>query len=423
MPKPRREAGSDAPPPASAGYYTWTTTEIDVRGHRLAVSSKPGVLAGGGVDPAALLLAGTIEATPAESILDLNCGAGLVGVVAARLAPSARIVMAAATLVDVEAARRTLAAAGVTPAEVHLSSGTSHLSLAAPVDLAVIRVPKGKLPTLQLIWDAFSSLKPGGRCYLAGANDEGIQSALRHAGDLFGSVATVTYRQGHRVGLAVKSAEPPTLPAAFRTELLDHATFHQFAVDLRGDRYQVYSRPGVFSWERLDEGTRALIEAMEIRAGETVLDLGCGYGIAGIVAAKLSGVGAVTLVDVALEAVESARRTVTANGLTNCQVLPSDCAAAVRHLRFDVVVANPPFHVGKGATYDTAQQFIRDAAALLRPGGRLYLVANRFIPYERTMARFFDDATVVFASGRYKVLGARQPGRPPRPQRGLAPRR
>ena len=394
-------------------YYAWTTASVRLHGRDFSVWSKPGTLAHGDIDPAAALLAGAIEAGAGETVLDLNCGTGLVGAVAASLAPAGRVLMADSNIVEVEAARRTIAANALTNVEVYLSSGTSHLPPAVPVDLVTVRLPKGKLPTLQLIWDAFSVLTPGGRCYLAGANDEGIQSALRHAADLFGAMTTLAYRKGYRVGMAVKNDRPPALPDVFAVEFLDHQTFHRFSVDVRGERYQICSRPGVFAWDRLDEGSRALIDVMEIGPGDRVLDLGCGYGIVGAVAAKLAPAGMATLVDVELDALESAHRTVAVNGLLNCAVLPSDGAAAVRDLTFDVVATNPPFHVGKGTVYDAALQFIEDAAAILRPGGRLYLVANRFIPYETAIEQTFGTVVIAYQSPRYKVLMAQRAARQP----------
>jgi 16S rRNA (guanine1207-N2)-methyltransferase len=138
-----------------------------------------------------------------------------------------------------------------------------------------------------------------------------------------------------------------------------------------------------------------------------VLDLGCGYGIVGLVAAETAGT--VYLVDADVEAVESARRTVALHGRRNCQVVPSDGAAAVGEVAFDVVATNPPFHQGKATTYDVAGQLIRDAARVLRPGGRFYLVANRFLRYEEALGEAFGAVEMVYSDSRYKVLCCRAP--------------
>jgi 16S rRNA (guanine1207-N2)-methyltransferase len=137
-----------------------------------------------------------------------------------------------------------------------------------------------------------------------------------------------------------------------------------------------------------------------------VLDLGCGAGPLGIVAARLSGGGPVTLVDADVEAVRWATRSVAAAGVENCRVLPSDIAGAVLDQRFDVVVTNPPFHVGKATDLDVPLQFIRDAWDVLDAGGRLLLVANRTLPYERPIYQRFGNIATLVNGRRFKVLSA-----------------
>lgn len=387
-------------------YYRWHTARLSLRGRDFAVVSKPGMPYLGQIDPAALLLAETMALERTDKVLVLNSGEGLVGAVAAVQAWEGYVWLTDPYLVAVEATRRTLEASGIGNAAVYHSHGTGQIPLAAPVDVVLARLPKGTLPARQTIWDAWQALRPGGRLYLAGAKVEGIQSHLRHAGDLLGQVATLAYRRGCRVGMAIKGEAPAVLPPAWQSEWLDHSHFHSFEVTVRGRCYTVCSRPGVFSWDRLDRGTELLIEALEIGPADTVLDLGCGYGILGLVAATLSPAGRVYLVDADIEALESARRTLAQNGLAHCPVLPSDCAAAVRDVPFDVVATNPPFHQGRAAVYDIARQFIHDAAQVLRPGGRFYLVANRFLPYEDALRQAFGQARVLHADSRYKVLGA-----------------
>jgi 16S rRNA (guanine1207-N2)-methyltransferase len=174
-----------------------------------------------------------------------------------------------------------------------------------------------------------------------------------------------------------------------------------------GEReYTVVGKPGVFAWDRLDGGTAALINAMEIMPGDRVLDLGCGTGLAGLIAAIRAESGAAVLVDSDLRAVEAARRTLEANSVSNGTVLISDCAQSVYGQQFDAVVTNPPFHRGVGIEYDVAYQFVRDARSVLRPGGRLYLVANRHLRYVDHIRSVFEGASTVFADNRYQVIRA-----------------
>jgi 16S rRNA (guanine1207-N2)-methyltransferase len=142
---------------------------------------------------------------------------------------------------------------------------------------------------------------------------------------------------------------------------------------------------------------------MEVQTDEAILDLGCGTGLLALAAARRGG--RVTAVDADLRAIESARRTLASNAAAG-EVLISDCAQAVRERRFDVVLCNPPFHQGVGVDADVASQMVRDAAAVLRSGGRFFLVSNAFIRYEREMVGRFAGMEEVFSDRRYRVLRA-----------------
>lgn len=391
---------------ADSGYRAWRVEEVVSRGRTLRMATKPGLLSAAELDPAAALLLDHLEVGVADRVDVLNSGSGVVGALAALAAPGGRVRLADRSLVAVEASRRTLAANGAEGAEVHLSQGLAHLG-GATSDAVVVRLPQGKVPALQLLWDAHRLLRPGGRCWIAGGNDEGIRTALRQMEELFGSSTLLAYRGGHRVGVGVRGeAGPPASPEP-AARWVEADSFHELTIETRGGAYEIRSRPGVFSWERFDRGSQALVEAMEVRPGDGVLDLGCGYGIVGLAAARLEPTARVTMLDVDVEAVRSAARSAEANGLADrCEALVSDVAGAVRERRFDLVVANPPFHVGKATDLDVPAQFIRDAAAVLRPGGRLLLVANRTLPYERWIEACFGAYRSVVDGREFKVLGA-----------------
>jgi 16S rRNA (guanine1207-N2)-methyltransferase len=149
-----------------------------------------------------------------------------------------------------------------------------------------------------------------------------------------------------------------------------------------------------------------------------VLDLGCGAGQVGLVASSLAEGVQVTMADDSLLAVRAAERTAALNGLS-ARVVASDCGSALIGERFDVVAANPPFHLGPGIEHDVARQFILDARDLLEAKGRLLLVANAFIPYEDELERIFRRSETVYKNERYKVLlGARPVGRDKKRQAG-----
>lgn len=146
-----------------------------------------------------------------------------------------------------------------------------------------------------------------------------------------------------------------------------------FPIEVRlGGRSATFlSDRGVFSAERLDTGSRLLAETVRAHRGETVLDLGCGIGILGILAA-LESEGSSILLDVNLRAVGLARGNAYRLGVgEQCLAVASDGADCLADASVDLVLLNPPIRAGR----PTVTRLIADAGRVLRPGGRLGLVA------------------------------------------------
>ncbi len=404
--KTKSGAGNGGGTELSVDYHHWTTTRVEAGGQEVTVATKAGVPGHGALDAATGLLLDHVEIAPGESLLDLHCGAGALAAFALRHQGAGRVVACDRNLLAVQATRRTLAANEVSAAEVVFAPAPEP-SRTAHFDAATIRLPLGRLPTLHQLWTAALHLRPGGRCYLAGANDEGIRTALRQMEEIFGAVQVLGYRGGNRAGLAIRPGTLPDSVTAHPLEWTDPDIFHHFTVETPAGPLAMRSRPGVFSWDRLDVGSRALLAAMRVEAGDRVLELGCGYGVVGVAAAALHPDVRATLVDVDSEAVRSARETAAANGLqVRVEVFASDGAAELSDRRFDVVLTNPPFHLEKGTNLALPERFIHDAAAVLRPGGRLFLVANRTLPYERWLNAAFGEHQVASDGREFKVLSA-----------------
>ncbi len=176
-------------------------------------------------------------------------------------------------------------------------------------------------------------------------------------------------------------------------------------ITLRGKDYTFLTDAGVFSKDRVDRGTRLLIQHMEIAKGDTVLDLGCGYGPLGIVAANLAYEGRIYLVDVNERAVELSKENLSLNGIHNAEVLQSNGFSAIDNMRFDVIISNPPIRAGKATVY----QLMEDSLAHLKEGGRLYVVA-RTKQGARSLAkeieRLFGNVQEVGKGGGYRVMCA-----------------
>lgn len=389
---------------SASPYHTWRTYTVRVSGVAYEVATKPGTFAHGRLDPAALLLAEHVAVEKGDSVVLMHCGNGLPAVVAARHA--GRVILTDRNVVSVQAAERTLAANHVTIGRVALGQGAAALEPGLQPDTVVIRIPQERVALLQLLADAFAVLKMGGRCYIAGATNEGIKTAASTMEALFGNARVLSRDSSHRIVSAVKRTDAPVDASVLANPYLRPDAFNALHATLRGKEYLLHTRPGIFSWDHLDEATAILADAMVIPPNASVLDLGCGCGALGIVAASLSGGGPLCMLDADVEAVRSATQSAESNGVMRFRALVSDVASAVLDERFDVVVTNPPFHVGKATDLDLPMQFIEDAFQVLTEGGKLFLVANRTLPYEQAIRHRFGNVGNLHDGPRFKVLMA-----------------
>jgi 16S rRNA (guanine1207-N2)-methyltransferase len=161
------------------------------------------------------------------------------------------------------------------------------------------------------------------------------------------------------------------------------------------------SRPGVFTYGRMDDGARALTEVAEVRAGDRVLDLGCGTGTVGVIAG-LRG-GKVTFVDSNVRATALAEINARKNGLTDFEVVGDSGLQNFSGGQFDVSLANPPYYAQQGI----ARLFIEAALRFLKTGGRMYLVTKQPDVVGPMMHDAFDASTTCERRD-YTVLMARK---------------
>jgi 16S rRNA G1207 methylase RsmC len=143
-----------------------------------------------------------------------------------------------------------------------------------------------------------------------------------------------------------------------------------FAENVRGHRLVFHSTWGLFSPRGIDDGTRALLDRMEVNEGDDCLDLGCGYGPIGLTMARLSKTGTVYMADKDFVAVEYAQRNAKLNRVDRCECVLSNGCAQLPDVRFEVIAANLPSNTGK----ELLQILLLEARERLKPRGRLYLV-------------------------------------------------
>ncbi len=135
---------------------------------------------------------------------------------------------------------------------------------------------------------------------------------------------------------------------------------------------QLQTRPGVFNHRSVDAGARALLSAVEVRAGESVLDIGCGCGVVGLVICKRLPTATVLAIDSHSRAIECTQASAERNELPQLTARLDPSHKSVPDASFDVVAMNPPYF----SNFRIAELFLQTATRALKPGGRLYSVTK-----------------------------------------------
>ncbi|HUB88361.1 MAG TPA: class I SAM-dependent methyltransferase [Dyella sp.] len=171
------------------------------------------------------------------------------------------------------------------------------------------------------------------------------------------------------------------------------------------------SRPGLFAWDRVDAASALLAEHLPQDLHGRVADFGAGYGyLAAQIIARCPKVTALDLYEAEARALEPARLNVEQALREQARELAFELhwhdvtQGVVR--RYDAVVCNPPFHQGRADLPDLGRAFITQAAHALLPHGRLWLVANRHLPYEATLTAHFEQVRSVAMQEGFKVIEA-----------------
>ncbi len=276
-----------------------------------------------------------------------------------------------------------------------LLPGSENLELAEAGSLAgfTLLAPPGTLERRYTLALALRALAAGAPLLALAPKDKG---GSRLAGELklLGCEAEESARRHHRICLVHRPAIlPPLDPALAGGQMRELAELG------------LWSQPGLFSWDRLDPGTELLAQNLPVLSG-TGADFGCGLGVLARHVLASPKVKFLHLVDLDRRALAA-----TARNLHDPRTVPH--WDDVRHIKtlppaLDFIVMNPPFHDNGHEDHNLGQEFVRAAAARLRKGGTLWLVANRHLPYEGVLKSLFSNLNVKAEARGFKVFEARK---------------
>jgi 16S rRNA (guanine1207-N2)-methyltransferase len=372
----------------------------------VAVRGRPGFPDWDVVTDAMRLVAERVTCPPGGHLLAWGTGHGALPAALLSREATARATIASTNLVAREASAGTIAAN-------HLEDRAAPLSyprdvVPGEVDLVVLLPLQNRDLNRRILLESVAALRDGGRLAIAGPNGGGIRTTISDAVALLGTPREEVSRMKQRLAVFSAPSRAGSTPEWASEPGVSPGTWRPYPVMLGDERLELVTLPGVFSDDGLDAGTAMLLGNLPQVTGRRVLDLGCGSGLLGIAAAR-AGAASVTMTDVDLLAVASARENIARSGVVNASAVASDLYASIRDQRFDVVLSNPPFHAGQRVDRDIAEGIVRDAPAVLDAGGEIVLVANRFLAYDRALRATFGGFERVASDEHYHVLRATRP--------------
>lgn len=265
-----------------------------------------------------------------------------------------------------------------------------------PWDFALVLCGRHRGQNERWIAQALRTTRAGGLIVVAGAKMAGIASLRRRMEGLCDLEGHAAKYHGTVFWLRV-----PDDAEALALTLEDAAPAIELDTGFR-------TAPGMFSHERVDRGSALLAEHLPRDLKGSIADFGAGWGYLAVeIARRARSLERLDLYEASHAACAAARDNLARLAPdVPVTVTWSDLAAEKPQRRYHAVVMNPPFHQGRAAEPSLGEALIATAATALRPRGRLLMVANRQLPYERTLEKLFRAHGEIAREDGFKVLWA-----------------
>ena len=271
--------------------------------------------------------------------------------------------------------------------------------------LVMVLPERQKLLTLHDLARGWDLVEPGGALLCSLPNDWGAKRFEGHLADAAGNKQTLS-KNRCRVFWARKTGPG-------NETLLTH--WREGGSPQRILEGRFWSRPGVFCWDRVDDGSALLVRHLPENISGAVADFGTGWGfLSDHLLRHYPDITSLDVFDADASALDAAKKNL---GLVPAKVRPryhwEDLTRRLEgKTRFDFVIMNPPFHEARQPDPAIGARFIATAALALKPGGHLWLVANKHLPYERMMDEAFAEWRKVVEAQGFKILTGTKPNDP-----------
>ncbi|NQY65008.1 MAG: methyltransferase [Alteromonadaceae bacterium] len=282
------------------------------------------------------------------------------------------------------------------------ASKVTHLNsldeLPENIDIVVYKIPKIK----SLLTEQLLKIK-------AGLGDNVIFIAADRAKEIHSSTLKIFEKHlgTTTTSLAVKKAR---LVFCQFDNKQQHTSPFPTKWSLENTEFTISNHANVYARDKLDLGARYFIQNLpEVKAGTTVIDLGCGNGVLGLTILAKQAQAKVHFIDESYMAIASAKTNIENNlpdVIQQCNFQINDCLTDVESASADLILCNPPFHQQTATTDHIAWQMFKDSFRVLKKGGELRIIGNRQLAYHIKLKRIFGNSTEIATNSKFVTLSA-----------------